>query len=119
MKKKLMICLIVCMLVFTGLSALSTAKPSLKYEEKPTLDPGVIRGPIWGRIRGYEFTGPYSDHLELDTICIRYFGIGYAFNSGLYPRVYRDRHVTFSYPNFKGIITPTFIIGTISGLPGE
>ena len=72
-----------------------------------------------GIIRDYQFTGPYNDHLELDAIRVRYFGIGYAFNSGFYPRLYRQRHVIFSYPNFKGIITPNFIIGIISGLPGE
>jgi len=119
MKKKVILGIVVCVLLFTRLSTLTIAKPSPKSEEINTLDPGGIRGPIWGRIEGFEFTGPYSDHLELNTIRVRYFGIGYFLNSGLYPRLYRDRQVTFSYPDFKGIITPTFIIGTISGLPSE
>ena len=91
----------------------------LNQQSTMILDPGGIRGPIWGTIRDYQFTGPYNDHLELDAIRVRYFGIGYAFNSGFYPRLYRDRQVTFSYPSFKGIITSNFIIGIISGLPGE
>jgi hypothetical protein len=83
------------------------------------LDPGGIRGPIFGTIRGYEFTEPYEDHLVLDAIRLRYFGIGYAFNAGFYPRIYRHRQITFSYPNFKGKITPHLIFGIISGLPGD
>lgn len=119
MKKKLMISLIVCMLVFTGLSTLSIAEPVSKSDEKDTLDPGGIRGPIFGILNGYEFFGPYNDHLKLDAIHIRYIGIGHGFCSGLYPRLYSHREVNFLYPSFKGIITPVFIIGTISGLPGE
>ena len=105
------------MLLLTGLSALSNAKPVSESDEKYALDPGGIRGPILGRLRGYEFCGNYDDHLKLNATRVLYFGIGYAFDSGFYPRFYRHREVTFHYPYFEGIITTTFIIGTISGLP--
>jgi hypothetical protein len=89
-----------------------------KGKQSKSSDPGGIRGPIWGIISGYQFTGPYKDHLVLDAIRLRYLGFGYAFSAGLYPRIYRNRQVTFSYPNFNGRITTHFIIGIISGLPG-
>ena len=117
MKKKIILGIIVVVLLFAGLSTLTIAKPAPKSEEINTLDPGGIRGPIWGRIRGYEYTGPHSDHLELDTIFVLYLGIGYAFDAGFYPRLYIFRDATFSYPNFEGTITSTNIKGTISGLP--
>ncbi len=109
MKKKIILGIIVVVLLFAGLSTLTIAKPAPKSEEINTLDPG------W--IRGYEYTGPHSDHLELDTIFVLYLGIGYAFDAGFYPRLYIFRDATFSYPNFEGTITSTNIKGTISGLP--
>jgi hypothetical protein len=36
-----------------------------------------------GRLRGYEFCGNYDDHLKLNATRVLYFGIEYAFDSGL------------------------------------
>jgi hypothetical protein len=85
-----------------------------------SLDPGWIQGPIWGRIDGYEFLGT-ENHATLlfHAKNVHYFGIGHAFNAGLYPRHWVNEEVSAYYSYFKGIITEHIIIGKISGLPNQ
>jgi hypothetical protein len=83
------------------------------------LDPGWIRGPIWGFIDGYEFSGPDNESLLFLAKNVRYFGIGHAFNAGLYPRHWKNIEVDARYSFFEGIITDHFIFGKISGLPNQ
>jgi hypothetical protein len=84
------------------------------------LDPGWIRGPIWGRIDGYEFLGTET-HATLLFYAknVHYFGIGHAFNAGLYPRHWVNEEVSAYYSYFEGIITEHIIFGKISGLPNQ
>jgi hypothetical protein len=123
--------LFVVMLVLTGLevAAISFSKNTgwqskqiqQNKEEKNTfrLDPGWIRGPIWGRIDGYEFRGTDNETLLFYAKNVHYFGIGHAFNSGFYPRHWINKEITASYSFFEGIITLHFIFGKIYGLPNQ
>jgi hypothetical protein len=83
------------------------------------LDPGWIRGPIWGRINGYDFHGAYNESLLLYAKSVFYFGIGHAFNSGLYPRHWVNIEVDAWYSFFEGILTEHIIFGRIYGLPNQ
>jgi hypothetical protein len=83
------------------------------------LDPGWIRGPIWGHIKGYEFCGTDNETLLFYAKNVHYFGIGHAFNSGLYPRHWINEEITASYSFFEGFITIHFIFGKIYGLPNQ
>ena len=110
MKTKIIAGFIVCILIFSGLTALSTAKS----EEKPQLDAGRVKGPILGRIRNPERTERY---LRFYAISVWHLGIGHGFSSGLYPGHWRNSEVTCYYHHFEGILTPTFICGIINGVP--
>lgn len=84
------------------------------------LDPGWIRGPIWGRINGYEFLGTDThESLRFYAKNVHYFGIGHAFNAGLYPRHWVNEDVSAYYSHFEGIITEHILLGRISGLPNQ
>jgi hypothetical protein len=83
------------------------------------LDPGWIRGPIWGRINGYEFRGTDNETLLFYAKNVHYFGIGHAFNAGFYPRHWINQEITASYSYFDGTITKHFIFGKIYGLPNQ
>ena len=115
MKKKILIILTIFMLLFTSISVVSIAKESNIKKEKINLDPGGIKGPIFGRIEGYEATEAGS--LILYTKRVHHFGIGFGICSGLYPRFYRNEEVMFNNFNFKGIVTQRLIFGIIEGLP--
>ena len=83
------------------------------------LDPGWISGPIWGRIDGYEFRGSDNESLVFYAKSVHYFGIGHAFDAGLYPRHWVHEDVSAYYSHFRGIITEHLIFGKISGLPNQ
>jgi hypothetical protein len=92
---------------------------SLVEKDVHRLDPGWIRGPIWGRIDEYEFRGTDNESLMFYAKNVYYLGIGHAFNAGLYPRHWINEEIEVWYSFFKGIITEHFIFGRISGLPDQ
>ena len=116
MKVKLII--ILCVLLLAAIPTVSIGERTTDTNNN-VLDPGWIRGPIWGRIDGYEFSGIDNDHLLFYAKNVHYFGIGHAFNAGLYPRHWKNREIDARYSYFEGIITDHFILGKISGLPDQ
>jgi hypothetical protein len=116
MKGKLII--ILCVLLLAAIPTVSRAERTTDTNND-VFDPGWIRGPIWGRIDGYEFSGNDNDHLVFYAKNVHYFGIGHAFNAGFYPRHWRNTEITCRYSFFEGKISTKFICGTISGLPGQ
>jgi hypothetical protein len=130
--KKIIPLLIIMMLALTGLEATAisfsrntdTRSKQVQQNKEETnilrLDPGWIAGPIWGRIDGYEFLGTET-HATLLFYAknVHYFGVGHAFNAGLYPRHWLNEEVSAYYSYFEGIITEHIIFGKIYGLPNQ
>jgi len=112
---------VILVLFFVILVAVPTISLCKAIPEKNTLrlDPGAIRGPIWGRIDGYEFHGAYNESLFFYAKNVHYFGIGYAFDAGFYPRHWIHREIKAWYCNFEGILTDHYIFGKIQGLPNQ
>jgi hypothetical protein len=116
MKGKVILVLFFIILVVVPIISLGKHMP----EANPLrLDPGWIRGPIWGRIDGYEFRGTDNETLLFYAKNVHYFGIGHAFDSGFYPRHWINQEITASYSFFEGFITIHFIFGKIYGLPNQ
>ena len=115
---KVKVILVLFFVILVAVPTISLCKP---IPEKNTLrlDPGGIRGPIWGRIDGYEFHGAYNESLFFYAKNVHYFGIGHAFNAGFYPRHWINEEITASYSYFDGSITKHFIFGKIYGLPNQ
>lgn len=109
-----------CAVLLLLVGSLAHVTGHLTASDAPPLDPGWIRGPIWGRIQGYEFLGS-ENHATLLFYAknVYYFGIGHAFNAGLYPRHWVNEDVSAYYSYFEGIITEHIILGRISGLPNQ
>ena len=119
MKKKIFIGVVIFLFMFTGLLGPSNAKITDEFDEENSLDPGGIQGPIFGIIQGYEFHDPWNYTLSFYAVCVIYLGKGYGFDSGFYPRLLVFQEINWRYHFFEGVITPTYISGTISGLPSH
>ncbi len=117
MKRKFFVGVVIVVFLSTGLIAPSQAILIPTSNHKDSLDPGGIRGPIFGIIQGYQFHDPWNYTLSFYAIFVIYLGKGYGFDSGFYPRLLICRQIDWRYHFFEGIITPTYISGTISGLP--
>ena len=114
MNKKLLVVLIISVLFFSSMIVTVTAKSTSSKKNQSILDPGGIRGPIFGRIEGHE-SG--SGSVKLYAIRVCYLGIGHGIESGFYPRFFKEEEVMFYNADFKGIITQRSIFGMISGFP--
>lgn len=119
MEKKPLIVICIMVLVLLILVSMPYTAGNQTANDIHHLDPGWIRGPIWGRIDGYEFRGPENESLLLYAKNVHYFGIGHAFNAGLYPRHWVNEDVHAYNSHFEGIITKHIILGRISGLPNQ
>ncbi len=113
----ILVCLCIC--IFFILWSLSTVVGYQSGADIHRLDPGWIRGPIWGRICGYDVVGFYNESLFFYAKNVHYFGIGHAFSAGLYPCHWRNMEVRAYYCYFDGIINDYIIFGKISGLPNQ
>jgi hypothetical protein len=110
--------LVLFFVILVTVPSISLCKP-IPETNTLRLDPGGIRGPIWGRIDGYEFHGEYNETLFFYAKNVHYFGIGYAFDAGFYPRHWIHREIKAWYCNFEGILTDHYIFGKIQGLPNQ
>jgi hypothetical protein len=119
MDKKPLIVVSLCAVVLLVIGSLSNVVGYRAACDTHILDPGWIRGPIWGRIDGYEFSGIDNETLFFYAKNVYYFGIGHAFNSGFYPRHWRNQEIKAFYSHFEGIITDHVIFGKIYGLPNQ
>lgn len=120
MDKKPLIVVSIYAVILLVLCSLSNVSGYQITNDTRSLDPGWICGPIWGRIDGYEFLGT-DNHATLlfHAKNVYYFGIGHAFNAGLYPRHWVNEEVSAYYSYFEGIITNHIIFGKIYGLPNQ
>ena len=111
--------MIVCMLVFVGLSMLSTAGQPSESKKNTSLIPPVWKTFLFGRIsnphNGQDVYG--SETLNFTAISVK--GVASDITSGGGPEFYyfRNQEVAVYKEYSKCINTATFIIGVFNGKP--
>ena len=113
MKKKIIVGMIFCMLIFTGLSSLSTADSLSSSDDNAPLDLGVFRVYSIGIIKDkYVDNHPdLGDVFVIDSLFT--ISIIYDVENGGLPSIVPYGNQNFVIPlDYNGIITPRFVFAS-------